>query len=99
MTTQARTGHTPGPWRAECHRNGGATIYPAHDPHNERGAIAALTFGTQPQIKADARLIAEAPAMLALLRKIADQTCDHNAGEFCPRSDARAILARVDGAA
>jgi len=38
-----------------------------------------------------------APEMLALLTKIANEPCDHGAQSFCPREDARALLARIEG--
>ena len=61
---------TPGPWTAELHRNGGATIRQIHDPRNERGAIASLTFAKTAEIKADARLIAAAPELRDFLEAV-----------------------------
>jgi hypothetical protein len=52
-----------------------------------------------PDHEANARLIAAAPEMLALLRRWSETTCDHGAQDFCPREDARALLAKVERSA
>lgn len=59
MTITAQ--HTPTPWKAELHRNGGATIRQVgDDAKNERGAIATLTFGPRALVRADADFIVRA---------------------------------------
>jgi len=76
------TTHTPGPWVRE-------DIYGVQHvfPSGDRPAIARAIS------EADARLIAEAPAMLAALRDA------YQSRVFGPRrtSEVRAILARIDG--
>ena len=70
---QGMSAWTPGLWKAELHRNGGATIRKVgDDAANERGAIASLTFGKQEEIKADARMIALAPEMAELIQNLAN---------------------------
>ena len=48
--------------------------------------------------QANARLIASAPDLLAALRRIANEPCDHGPG-FCPRDHARAAIAKAEGRA
>lgn len=59
------TEHTQGPWRAEWREDGISICYA------ERGNIAKLytwDFGSAPEQKANARLMAAAPELLAALR-------------------------------
>lgn len=96
--------HTPAPWRAGDPKHlveaqGNAPVYagaaivarcpvqrlPDHPPQVERAM-------------ADAALVAEAPVMLALLRRLA--TPSSTEGDFrAAMTEARALLARVDGVA
>jgi hypothetical protein len=63
-----------------------------HGPHvitgNEAGPIDAHNAE-------DARLIASAPELYDTLKRIAEMTCDHGAGEFCPRTEARAAIRKA----
>jgi hypothetical protein len=45
----------------------------------------------------DRRLYDAAPDMRALLQRIADTPCDPGPAPFCPRDEARALLARING--
>jgi hypothetical protein len=89
--------HTPGPWEAignAVHAANGREII--FGQHNTRSADDA-------EKRANARLIAQAPAMLATLRLIAprahDPVCSAriSAACDCGISDARAILRAVEG--
>lgn len=97
--------HTPGPWYIsptnweDCH----AGIY-----SEEANSYLAVIVGT-PNSEEDARLIAEAPAMLEALRAIRAKAAecgndtsapDHVAALFYDIvEDANDILARIDGEA
>lgn len=86
--------HSPGPWSADdrhicdARRN---VVARAHWDINEADGSAA-------RWEADARLIAAAPEMLALLRELADAIGQADRGEPDVEDRARALLARIDGA-
>lgn len=91
--------HTPGPWRI-LKSNAGMHIS-GRDP----GYIAKVFSGSEitckfiPEQDANARLIAEAPAMLAALRWAKDaMTPANNSEEIEVCSEIDAILARINGA-
>jgi hypothetical protein len=44
----------------------------------------------------EARLFEVAPRMAALLRRLADEPCDHGATPLCPREAARVLVAQLD---
>lgn len=88
------TGHTPEPWVMDETRQG-YYIYPdgtwGEGVHPDETSIA-LVYGKNTRAKANARLIAAAPDMLALLRELDNV--------YMPRDlEARrqALLARVEG--
>lgn len=59
-------GHTPGPWRAVEHQ--GRDVFIWDDAGTKRGYIARVNnYGTIKLAKANARLIAAAPELLAAL--------------------------------
>jgi len=78
--------HTPGPW----------TTQPIGDETecNILGAGRELIATVSDN---DARLIAAAPEMLALLQLLSETPCDHGAMPACPREQARALLAKIEG--
>ena len=43
-----------------------------------------------------ARLLAQAPAMLALIQELSETPCDHGTQSWCPRANARALLRAVE---
>jgi hypothetical protein len=82
--------HTPGPWVAR--KDGTVQPYPG------TGSIAACSLrGDHQTMIANARLIAEAPAMLAALRDLLVALEARGAGG-CSMDNARAIIARIEGA-
>ena len=91
--------HTAGPWQIEdCTPEDTNGMYEGlryrifADGYN----IAKTTDGHK-QALANARLIAAAPDMFALLERIAKEPCDHGAMLFCPREEARAAIAKARG--
>jgi hypothetical protein len=96
------TTHTPGPWTVEeCVWLQGDTLYGDDEyPDNDKGADYLVKVGTNNEYVAlawgddNARLIAQAPAMLALVRSIIASATDCPAVIEC---DARAILCAVEG--
>jgi len=90
--------HTPGPWRI-CNTNRGLYIA-GRDP----GYFAEIFYGDKtsmthfPEQQANARLIAEAPAMLEALRALLDAMPAPATRKLTAAWDgARAILSRIDG--
>ena len=93
--------HTPGPWTAQP-VTGNVSF--AHRIFADRREIAMVwhhpgqrpkaTTGEQEQ--ADANLLAAAPELLAALRSIANDTCNHGPGPICPREIARAAIAKAE---
>lgn len=90
------SGHTPGPWFAgetndvfaECQEDGDDPIASIHDRDNTTEAIL--------ESAANAKLIAEAPAMLEVLIEVSDFW----AGGDCPKElwdKIQAVLARHQG--
>ena len=99
------TNHTAGPWGIHTFYQK-LEIHPADD-EDGMTVIADLTFGdteTRAQCEFNARLIAEAPAILEALREFVDLTASsavfHGAQPASDAKDlireARAILARID---
>lgn len=93
--------YTPGPWHVGV-RQAGAPIY---DSHGWQVAEASpFDVKANAECKANARLIAEAPAMVEALRTINDWTQSRDgsaeADEMAIRAIeniSRAILARIEG--
>lgn len=89
--------HTPGPWRFDIEEKG------ASWPGRYRLDCDVLGYGMDGEEgiyldnPADARLLAAAPEMYEFVRAIRD----HDASHLIERYDelARAILAKIDGAA
>jgi len=104
------TQHTPGPWTAK--QNGpnqnGKTFFEVHLDTGKEGlpqnAVGTACFTVQPmwrpeEAEANARLIAEAPAMLDALRLVSDfLAVKLDEGQACILEDeVNAILSRIDG--
>lgn len=98
--------HTPGPWTTTPGRFWICSVGNNPDDPGVWSAypVAAnqsFPFGSK---KADARLIAEAPAMLEAMRLVIGMADGDNApldefgDEICPFERCRAILARIEGA-
>lgn len=85
----AKISHTPGPWEAR-----GLTVF---EPSKTALSVATATQH-QPHAKANARLIAAAPDMLASLRAMVDFHAGERDGEYPDLDTARALIARLDGA-
>lgn len=87
--------HTPGPWSA---MRADSAIHTLHDATGSHFANLRGVRGIEEidQGEADARLIAEAPAMLETLRDVLS-CCDANMSPADAVENARAILARIDG--
>lgn len=84
--------HTPGPW--DSYTENGKTTCINGDP--QFGTIVCEMVNSE----ADARLIAAAPDMLALIRDVAAKDHGHtmsNPKSLCLFCHARALLARIDG--
>jgi len=100
---------TPGPWVAESTVNRGCAIIASKEidriSNPSRGIVARAEQSvgqTNAQVKANARLIAAAPELVAALRECADELDDV---DFCGARPtaysaviyrARALLARID---
>lgn len=94
--------HTPGPWAtgdaADCGK-GLAVCSGALVVARVVGDGYPTGIGRGPQSIANAALIAEAPAMLEVLREQVASNWGQPSGVTVPGLDAaRAILARIDGA-
>jgi hypothetical protein len=72
-----RTPHTKGPWALSQYRHGLRIVSEDHPSVDENAIICELepeeVFGTTEEIKANARLIAAAPDLLAALKEAAAQ--------------------------
>ena len=85
----AKGNSTPGPWTVEL------------DGYSLMMGDECVATGLAPdgasadEHRANTRLIAAAPTLYDTLTRISKMTCDHGAGDFCPRSEARAALATV----
>ena len=87
--------HTEGPWYVE------PPSLNLVRSHNENGDMVASTHRMTPKWQANARLIAEAPAMLEFITKIAAYP-DWEGYPIEPRllgREARAIIERAEGEA
>lgn len=102
--------HTPGPWQMSYDNGSTRDIVASPDPLPI--CTVRLSYVTHEQYAANARLIAEAPVMLALLKKaeqLAQVACDWNLdeveidGQMVSTYDLRdqflAVLARIEGGA
>jgi hypothetical protein len=94
-----RAQHTPGPWTAELEwrpeGNGGHEVYCVRAA--KRGATRTRIVDLDGRDDADARLIAQAPAMYDLIQKLAAWHLVDDDGEEAAVAAARAILAAIDG--
>ena len=106
--TPPTSGHTPGPWKYAYEGSGDFVVFSAE--HGEIGTAWSqhahfLGHGAAAQQnEANAKLIAEAPAMLALLRARPEPDPDERPYDFTLRFNewderVRALLQRIDGAA
>ena len=106
--TPPTSGHTPGPWRVEVDRGTPRNVCDANDDPVALAQSRASLGKKDPEALANAKLIAEAPAMLALLRKFAAAVAAfQGVGGFDEQDVAdtllnegdslRALLQRIDG--
>ena len=100
------TEHTPGPWTIEEYGDDDAPALVIHKDSDNRICFMATpgSHGDPAKIEADARLIAAAPDMLAMLDQIAavctdnmDQNCNHRMALDFVRQVVRAAIARAEG--
>lgn len=84
------TKHTPGPWFVGRRSDNGWHTVRVADAGCTHGRVVAETIEAD-----DARLIAEAPAMAAMLERCADWFA--GGGTEPAANDIRAILARING--
>jgi hypothetical protein len=87
--------HSPGPWTIANDADGWDNIMDADG--RKIAEVDSCSGGKDP----DARLMAEAPHMLQLLREIVGAICtadDANAADFA-RYEARDLIRRLDGEA
>ena len=94
---------TPGPWKilySESYKRYGATIATSNDD----GYIADVYYRgakTGFEHNGNARLIAHAPAMAVLLRRLAEEygceCLDTERTPHCAMCDARALLRQIEG--
>lgn len=92
--------HTPGPWKYEVHELSegfSAIVY---------GSTTGLRIGTDHLSEADARLIAAAPDLLAMIKRLVEVNAEFRAGlpadwEGDPMDDAckeaAALIAKAEG--
>lgn len=94
MTSQ----HTPGPWIAED-QSGKVPFWAIYGA--DHSAIVYGTLRGPEELAANARLIAEAPAMLEALRKVCKALNGriHSNDALSAVAECAAILARIDGEA
>jgi hypothetical protein len=89
MTTPHAT-HTPGPWTADIAAGNCASVSPI--------GFAWWGCPVSEETRANARLIAAAPDLLAALRDmLAAQVCDDNGGDCAVCDAARAAIACATG--
>ena len=101
---------TPGPWAVEIETFGGTVkmhgvysvpVREAEPFSNPCGTIVETDAGEYPPCLADARLIAAAPEMAALLARVSEERCysewDGVRCLECPSCVSGAILARIRG--
>jgi len=92
--------HTPGPWLIQPEQGGAFTIWAGE---TQLGEVQPDDMGDVLPAEANARLIAEAPAMLAALRAfLSDNRADNDGNTVAflipveQYESAAAILARID---
>jgi hypothetical protein len=90
--TASLLNHTPGPWYHTASSPDG-TVYSSH----HQLIVPYPPDGATDHTHADARLIALAPDLLALIVRLAETPCDHGAQPFCPRAESLALLGRLEG--
>lgn len=88
--------HTPGNWQIETSLDAVRIMSP-----DGSGTIAHVTLGINGVENTNARLIAEAPAMLELLRTLAETELCWNNSESDRElvGAARSLIAKIEGAA
>lgn len=98
--TTKTTGHTPGPWTPVRNQSGNAAMWEVRD------AEGILVSGCMPEwrhdgpdaVRANARLIAAAPDMLALLQGFREACLNGDSAHLRSlHMTNRALLARVEG--
>lgn len=82
--------HTPGPWNVDDNEGYGATMI-----HGDQKLLAQIV-GDSAEAEANARLIAAAPDMLAMLRR-AEFILDDLDGARAFHSDVRTLIAKATG--
>jgi hypothetical protein len=96
---KTRSEHVPGPWQTEVftsppyrYSESGTWIYGANGIH-----VATVQTNLE-ATDADARLIAAAPDLFAMVRRFAigDMRLPHTEYEMALRAEARALLARIE---
>lgn len=86
--------HTPGPWRVG---DAGKTVFGPKGGLPPQGIAGMYAQKTPGESHANARLIAQAPAMLDLIRDIAKWFDARNINAPEAHSRARSILATIEG--
>lgn len=97
--------HTPGPWHQGAGNGEGSIFGPEHGGRMrmERGGttlypICTMVTGWEAaEDRANAALIADAPHMLDLLRRLCEWEARMGGFDALPWREARALLARLDG--
>jgi hypothetical protein len=90
--TQPAGQHTPGPWTLKPGANDGGLI------RAESGSVASVHHRETPgEFEANARLIAQAPAMLAALKRLCDLPLGPGVHLRELKEDAEALLRSVEG--
>jgi len=93
------TKHTPGPWRVEDDVQGCKNIFAGTDAfatvHADRDSVAYTHGIDEAEDAANARLIAAAPDLLAMLQKWYEAEYDFR---ICPtKEEIEAVLAKASG--
>lgn len=93
MSTQTKTSHTPGPWRADRNVEGDWEIHAATE-HSELSFWIATVHAETPkeQTEANARLIAAAPELLEIARRALEYAPNEIEANKC-----RAAIAKAEG--
>ena len=87
--------HTPGPWKTT--KDGRVFSGSAKEWNRTFNAEMPTFIAACGGNDANARLIAQAPEMLAILRNVILTAEDHGVGHWPPVDDARAIIRAAEG--
>lgn len=101
MPTSEKVAHTPGPWEVAEGHGRLSIIHPLNEQDCEQ--VVDLCGYMTPEIRADARLIAAAPDLLAALEGMSDAVVGHDLhcfeGDFREAVlNVRAAIAKARGA-